>query len=108
MPTQIQIGQVVGQPESQLQEVSSISLILQCLSIQEIHAMSSGEAELYSIGSGISEGLHVRSLLLELHLVRHVHFIIHTDSSAAKSMCANFGTSKKLRHTQLRFSSCNT
>ena len=58
-------------------------------------ALSSGEAELYAIGLGVSESLFIRSLLLESQLSKNVNIRIHTDSTAGKSMATRFGTSKK-------------
>ena len=49
-------------------------------------ALSSGEAELYAIGLGVSESLFIRSLLLESQLSKNVNIRIHTDSTAGKSM----------------------
>ena len=66
-------------------------------------ALSSGEAELYAIGLGVSESLFIRSLLLESQLSKNVNIRIHTDSTAGKSMATRFGTSKKTKHVQLRF-----
>ena len=67
-------------------------------------ALSSGEAELYAIGLGVSESLFIRSLLLESQLSKNVNIRIHTDSTAGKSMATRFGTSKKTKHNvQLRF-----
>ena len=66
-------------------------------------ALSSGEAELYAIGLGMSESLFIRSLLLESQLSKNVNIRIHTDSTAGKSMATRFGTSKKTKHVQLRF-----
>ena len=65
-------------------------------------ALSSGEAELYTIGLGVSESLFIRSLLLESRLSKNVNIRIHTDSTAGKSMATRFGTSKKTKHVQLR------
>ena len=51
-------------------------------------ALSSGEAELYAIGQGVSEALFLRSTLLEAKLAKkvNVNVIAHTDSTAGKSM----------------------
>ena len=65
-------------------------------------ALSSGEAELYAIGQGISEALCVRSLILEA-VARRVHVIVHTDSTAGKSVASRFGTGKRTKHVELRF-----
>ena len=66
-------------------------------------ALSSGEAELYAIGLGVSEGLFVRSLLLEGNFSQKVNFRVHTDSTAGKSMASRFGASRKTKHVELRF-----
>ena len=65
---------------------------------QLIFAMSSGESELYAIGTVASEALHVKNFLLEAKVCRGVKILINTDSSAAKSMASRFGVSKKTRH----------
>ena len=66
-------------------------------------ALSSGEAELYAIGQGVSEALFLRSMLLESGLAKKVSVIAHTDSTAGKSMATRFGTGKKTKHVELRF-----
>eukprot|EP00438_Fugacium_kawagutii_P021963 Skav208059 [mRNA] locus=scaffold1124:307567:309060:- [translate_table: standard] len=66
-------------------------------------ALSSGEAELYSIGQGTSEALFVRNLLMEAKLAKAVNITVRTDSTAGKSMATRFGTSKKTKHVELRF-----
>eukprot|EP00438_Fugacium_kawagutii_P029652 Skav215858 [mRNA] locus=scaffold1507:85913:86695:- [translate_table: standard] len=66
-------------------------------------ALSSGEAELYSIGQGTSEALFVRNLLTEANLAKAVNITVHTGSTAGKSMATRFGASKKTRHVELRF-----
>ena len=70
---------------------------------QQTVALSSGEAELYAVGLGVSESLFVRSLLIESKLTLKVNIIIHTDSTAGKSMASRHGLSKKTKHIQLRF-----
>ena len=71
---------------------------------QQTAALSSGEAELYAIGLGVSdEGLFVRSPLLEGNFSQKVNFRVHTDSTAGKSMASRFGASRKTKHVELRF-----
>ena len=70
---------------------------------QSVTAQSSAESELYAIGSGVTEGLHVRLFLLEAGLVRNATLEIQTDSSSAKSIAKQYGTSRKTRHIQLRY-----
>ncbi|OLP82440.1 Retrovirus-related Pol polyprotein from transposon TNT 1-94 [Symbiodinium microadriaticum] len=66
-------------------------------------ALSSGEAELYAIGQGVSAALFLRSMLLESGLAKKVSVIAHTDSTAGKSMATRFGTGKKTKHVEVRF-----
>ena len=97
-------GQETSLRESPLQEASSLPWVRSYPSaIEPRPSLSSAEAELYAIGSGASEGLHLRSLLTELKAARGIRFMIRTDSSAAKSVCATYGASKKLRHVPLRY-----
>ena len=62
--------------------------------------MSSGEAELYAIGQGVSEALLLRSMLLEAKLAKKLNVIAHTDSTAGMSMATRFGTEKKTKHVE--------
>ena len=66
-------------------------------------ATSSGEAELYAIGSGAAEGLAILQFLKELKITCQSHFTIYTDSSAAKSMVTRIGPGRNTKHVQLRF-----
>ena len=66
-------------------------------------ALSSGEAELYAIGQGISETLYVRNLLLEAKFAKTVKINVHTDSTAGKAIASRFGTGKKSKHIELRY-----
>ena len=66
-------------------------------------ATSSGEAELYAIGSGVAEALGIVNFLQESQLMPKVTITIHTDSSSAKTIATRIGTSKLTKHIQLRF-----
>ena len=66
-------------------------------------ALSSGEAELYAIGQGVSEALFVRSMLLESGLTRKAQITVHTDSTAGKSIATRFGAGKRTKHVDLRY-----
>ena len=66
-------------------------------------ALSSGEAELYAIGSGTSDALFLRSLVLESSLFQKTNLTVYTDSTAGKSMAGRFGTSRKTKHVSLRY-----
>jgi hypothetical protein len=70
---------------------------------QSVHALSSGEAELYAIGSGMAEALHLKSFLEESGFCKQAKIILRTDSTAGKSMATRYGTSKKTRHVQLKY-----
>jgi bacterioferritin-associated ferredoxin len=62
-------------------------------------ALSSGEAELYAIGSGTCEGLHVKMLLEELGDI--VKLEVYSDSTAGISAQSRLGMGK-MKHVQLR------
>ena len=66
-------------------------------------ALSSGEAELYAIGSGVADSLFVRSLVMESRLFSKANICVFTDSTAGKSMAGRFGTSRKTKHVELRY-----
>ena len=70
---------------------------------QDVPATSSGEAELYAMGTGSNEALHIRSFLLESKITKNVKIKIYTDSSAGKSIACRMGLQKRTRHVQLRF-----
>ena len=64
-------------------------------------ALSSGEAELYALGSGVSEALGLKNFLHELGMVSTI--TVCTDSSAARSITTRHGVTKQTKHIQLRF-----
>ena len=66
-------------------------------------ALSSGEAELYAIGQGIDEALHVRNIILEAEFARKVRIEAFTASTAGKSMATRFGSGKRTKHVELRY-----
>ena len=77
---------------------------LHCISkTQQVLALSSGEAELYAIGTGIAEGLALGNFLVEACLCTKFQLLVYTDSSAGKSIATRLGVSKKTRHIDLRF-----
>ena len=69
---------------------------------QQTLALSSGEAALYAIGTSIRESLHIRNFVLETGFAKTCPILVHTDSSAAKSMATRFGTTRRTRHIDLR------
>ena len=69
---------------------------------QQVLALSSGEAELYAMGTGVLEALRLRSFLVESGLASRIDVTLHTDSSAAKSMASRFGATRRTRHIELR------
>ena len=70
---------------------------------QSTVAQSSGEAELYAIGSGCSESLYIRSFLHEWHEEMKVALNMHTESSVAKSWVSRKGLSKRNKHLDIRY-----
>ena len=69
---------------------------------QESIALSSGEAELYAVGSTTAEGLFVCNFLKEVGLAEKTQLVCYTDSTAGKSLATRFGTSKRTRHIDTR------
>ena len=66
-------------------------------------ALSSGEAELYAIGSGTADALFVRSLVEESKLFQKANLCVFTDSNVGKSIASRFGASRKTKHVELRY-----
>ena len=66
-------------------------------------ALSSGEAELYAIGSGVADGLFVRSLVEESQLFQKTNLSVFTNSNVGKSIVSRFGASRKTKHVELCF-----
>ena len=54
-------------------------------------ALSSAESALYAICTGVLEGLHLRSFLLETNICTTINIRIHTDSTAGKSIATRQG-----------------
>ena len=66
-------------------------------------ALSPAESELYAICTGVNEGLHLKSFLLETIICTTVNIRIHTDSTAGKSIATRQGSSKRAKHIDLKF-----
>ena len=69
---------------------------------QAVVALSSAESELYAIGTGATEALHVRNFLQEAMSTTRVMTRIHTDSTSGKSIATRIGSSKKAKHIELK------
>ena len=69
-------------------------------STQTTIAMSSGEAELYAVVRGASEGLGLQALADDLGVTRAVR--IWTDSAAAKGMVSRTGAGRQ-RHLEVKY-----
>ena len=67
---------------------------------QQVLALSSAESEFYALGSGAATGLFIKHLLAEQG--RELRLVLHTDSSAARSMVQRTGVGR-VRHIQARF-----
>ena len=70
---------------------------------QAIVALSSGEAELYAIGSGTADALFIKSLVEESAIFQRANLCVFTDSNVGKSIASRFGASRKTKHVELRF-----
>ena len=66
---------------------------------QSVVALSSVEAELYSMTEGASRGLAIQSMLREMCV--SVHLVVATDSSAAKAFAATRGLGR-MRHLEVK------
>ena len=70
---------------------------------QAIVALSSAESDLYSIGTGAQESLHIRNFLVETILTSKLQIRIHTDSTSGKSIATRIGSSKNAKHIDLKY-----
>ena len=57
-------------------------------------ALSSGEADLYAIGSGTADALFVRSLVEESKLLQKANLCIFADSNVGKSIASRLRSSR--------------
>ena len=69
---------------------------------QAVVALSSAESELYAIGTGAQEGLHIANFIKEATTTK-VNIRIHTDSTSGKSIATRIGSSKKAKHIDLKY-----
>jgi hypothetical protein len=69
-------------------------------STQTTIAMSSGEAELYAVVRGASEGLGLQALADDLGIIKYIR--IWTDSAAAKGMISRTGAGRQ-RHLEVKY-----
>ena len=70
------------------------------LKTQTTIALSSGEAELHGINSGITQGLGLQSIAKDLGF--DVKVRVHSDATAALIICRRRGLGKT-RHVQIKF-----
>ena len=77
--------------------------LIELFNITSALALSSGEAELYAVGTSILESLYLRGFILETGFAKTCPITVHTDSSAAKSMATRFGTARRILHIDLSF-----
>ena len=68
---------------------------------QATRAQSSGEAELYAMGTGTCEGLLIQSMIRELPIGMEVEMTVESDSSAAISSQLRGGMGR-MKHVELR------
>jgi len=66
--------------------------------VQQTLATSSGEAELYAIGSSVGESLGILNFVTEARLCTKASLRVHTGSTSAKAMATRIGTSKLTKH----------
>ena len=66
-------------------------------------ALSSAESELYAMGTGATESLHIYHFLTETFHSTKITLTLCTDSSAGKSIPTRIGSSKKAKHIDLKY-----
>ena len=69
---------------------------------QAVIALSSAESELYAIGAGAQEGLHIANFIKEATTTK-VNTRIHTDSTSGKSIATRIDSSKKAKRIDLKY-----
>ena len=70
--------------------------------VQQTVALSSAEAEYYSMSGGAGEGIFVQSLLAEMGFVTK-EVLMKVDASAAKAMAERSSMPTRVKHMQIRF-----
>lgn len=70
---------------------------------QSTIAHSSAEAELYALCSATMEGIATLQFLRESCLPTQHYIDVFTDSTAGKTICSRFGTTRQTKHIDLRF-----
>ena len=111
--TQIQTGL-----ETKLQDVLQVDGFVPYLSYasrtQQTVTLSSAEAELMALSSGMAEALHVQQLLEELQTGMCTTtfsysnnnkkcITLYTDSTSATSLASKLGVNRRSRHIALRY-----
>ena len=69
---------------------------------QAVVALSSAESELYALGTGAQEGLHIANFIKEATTTK-VNIRIHTDSTSGKSTATRIGSPKKAKRIDLKY-----
>jgi hypothetical protein len=69
---------------------------------QQTLALSSGEAELYGLNTGVHEALSVRNLIIEANLANRCEITVFTGSTTAKAIATRTGLSKRTRHVHIK------
>ena len=69
---------------------------------QSVVAPSSAKPELYAIGTGATEALHVKNFLQEAASNTTIIARVHTDSTSGKSIATRIGSSKEAKHIELK------
>ena len=67
---------------------------------QSVHALSSGEAEYYSLVKGASVALGIKGIMEDLGMPEMGKITLKTDASAAIGICSRIGVGK-VRHIEV-------
>lgn len=69
--------------------------------LQETHAHSAGESEVYALGAGCADGLYAQAIMEEMGLDLAVTVL--SGASAAKLFAMKPGLSKRKRHVEVKY-----
>ena len=69
--------------------------------LQDTHAQSSGESEIYAVGAGCAEELYVKAILDDLGMQARIN--LRCDAKAASALAQRQGLSKRSRHVKVKY-----
>ena len=90
-----------GCPDSRKSTSGTLTSILGCpvtfsSKTQQVFALCSAKSELYAIGSGIADALHLRSLLREAQIASKIQITVFMDSSEERALLLRMVLQRRL------------